>query len=196
MQKNHYIDYNDAIDIVKNLKSLDSSKQSQIESILRLQNENISNNTLNSDIMQSLKQQQFNWQQYLSVNLNENTKYSNYNNHDEDHFNDKSKNNQSYENYDNLQKLGKEPHQKNEDEDGYHYDDVDIDDDDDDDDDLEDERYSNLDMFSIKSSLDKNQNLNFLDNVKENLEQICNSNNIKRKNTKKRWWTPEEVMNE
>ena len=189
MQKNHYIDYNDVIDRVKNSKSLDSTKQSQRESILRSQNENISSNTLNTDIMQSLKQQQFNWQQYLSVNQNENTKY-----HDEDHLNDKTKNNLSYENYDNLQKLDKEPAEKNEDEDGYDDDDMDIDDDDDDD--LEYERYSNLDMFSIKSTLDKNQNLNFLDNVKENLEQICNSNNIKRKNTKKRWWTPEEVMNE
>jgi hypothetical protein len=34
---------------------------------------------------------------------------------------------------------------------------------------------------------------NLVENVRENLDKLIQSNSLKRKTTKKRWWTPEEV---
>ena len=182
LQKGHFIDYNSVIDMAKNLKSFDSTKQSKIESILKPQNENISNNTL-SDIMQTLKQQHFNQQQNYQ---NDNVKYSNHKSYDNHSINGVRQSQDDGDDNDIEQQVNGKLVEK----DGDDYDERYIDNEDD----IESEGYSNTDtcIFSMKSSLDKN--LNFLDNVKENLDQICNNNNLKRKNTKKRWWTPEEVI--
>ncbi len=124
IKNNPSFDYAEFVDIVKNLKSIDASKQSQIESILTAKAENLSNNTI-SDIIKSL-------------NLNSST-------HDA-----KSEDAQS----------------------------------------MIDE--SDSDSLSIDTMSDGK---NLVENVKENLDKLIQSNSLKRKTTKKRWWTPEEVRN-
>lgn len=44
------------------------------------------------------------------------------------------------------------------------------------------------------SELNMREGHNLLDSVKENIDNLLSSNNLKHKSTKKRWWTPEEVL--
>ena len=52
---------------------------------------------------------------------------------------------------------------------------------------------SETDTLSIKSLIPRKDGTNLIDNVKENLDHLLQANLIKRKNTKKKWWTREEV---
>ena len=52
---------------------------------------------------------------------------------------------------------------------------------------------SETDSFSIKSLIKRKEGTNLIDSVKENLDHLLQANLIKRKNTKKKWWTREEV---
>lgn len=125
IKTNPSFDYNQVVDIVKNLKSIDASKQSQIESVLTSKADNISN-VLMKDILKSLN----------NANPTEESK-------------------------------GREESVEEED--------------------------SDEDDDSDASSED---NKNLVENVKENLDKLIQSNSLKRKTTKKRWWTPEEVIDE
>ena len=53
---------------------------------------------------------------------------------------------------------------------------------------------SNADSLDEESSGSNKEEANLIDSVKENLESIMNSGNLKRNTISKRWWTPEEVM--
>ena len=52
---------------------------------------------------------------------------------------------------------------------------------------------SETDSLSIKSLIPRKDGINLIDSVKENLDYLLKANLIKRKNAKKKWWTPEEV---
>ena len=52
---------------------------------------------------------------------------------------------------------------------------------------------SDADSLSIKSLILRKEGTNLIDNVKENIDHILQANLIKKKNTRKKWWTGEEV---
>lgn len=53
---------------------------------------------------------------------------------------------------------------------------------------------SDSDSMSIENAFEHKEGQNLIDSVKENIENMLNSSAFKRKATKKRWWTPEEVL--
>jgi hypothetical protein len=118
---NPSFDYKQVVDIMKSLKTIDASKQSQIESVLTSKGDNITNNVI-KDILKSLN----------TTNQAEESK-------------------------------------------------------------IKEESSIEEDSDEDSDSEDSLDNKNLVDNVKENLDKLIQSNSLKRKTTKKRWWTPEEV---
>lgn len=118
-------DYSQVVEIAKNLKSLDPSKHSQIESILTSKNSNLSNNAL-MDIINSINE----------TNVKKDIKT------------EESESNQSD---------------------------------------------SDSDDSSLGDMIEKNEEKNLVENVKENLDKLLQRSAMKKKTLKKRWWTPEEV---
>lgn len=120
-----FFDFNHVVEISKNLKSLDSTHQNQIESILTSKEAQISSNLM-QDILKTLS----------------------------------AKKNQMEASEDETNS---------------------------------DDSESMSDEMSVNFSASKRDGSNLLDNIKENLDIIMKGDGMKKKNAKKRWWTPEEV---
>ena len=121
-----FFDYNKVVEVAKNLKSIDSIRQSQIESVLTSQQGQVFNNQIQEIINTLGKKQEGNMKM-----------------EDEETHSDLS---------DNASDEG-----------------------------------------SVDFSLNRKDSAKLLDSVKENLDLIIQNDNIKKKSSKKRWWTPEEV---
>lgn len=121
-----FFDYNKVVEVAKNLKSIGSMRQNQIESVLTQREGQLSNNKIQEIINAIGKKQEGN------IKLEEEETHS----------------------------------------------------------DLSDD---GSDAGSVDYSLAKKDGAKLLDSVKENLDLMIQNDGLKKKNSKKRWWTPEEV---